>query len=43
MPMLKQRNPAARQQALDTLAELASLGEGLRAAMLRHALKEYGR
>jgi len=42
-PMLKQRNPAARQQALDTLAELSHLGEGLRAAMLRQALKEYGR
>jgi DNA-binding transcriptional MerR regulator len=43
MPMLKQRNPAARQQALDTLSELSNLGEGLRAAMLRQALKEYGR
>jgi DNA-binding transcriptional MerR regulator len=41
MPMLKQRNPAARRQAIDTLSELADLGEGLRAAMLRQALREY--
>src|SRR4051794_41140752 len=43
VPMLKQRNPAARQQALDTLSELSGLGEGLRAAMLRQALKDFGR
>lgn len=41
MPMLKQRNPAARRQAVDTLGELADLGAGLRAAMLRQALREY--
>jgi DNA-binding transcriptional MerR regulator len=41
MPMLKQRNPEARRQAIDTLDELARLGQGLRAAMLRQALREY--
>ncbi|MBW3555376.1 MAG: MerR family transcriptional regulator [Actinobacteria bacterium] len=41
MPMLKQRNPRARRQALDTLSELSKLGQGLRAAMLRLALKEH--
>ncbi len=41
MPMLKQRNPTARQRALDTLTELATLGDGLRTAMLRNALRGY--
>ena len=41
MPQLKQRHPAARQQAIDTLGELAELGEGLRAAMLHQALRDY--
>jgi DNA-binding transcriptional MerR regulator len=41
MPMLKQRNPRARRQASETLSELARLGQGLRAAMLRQALREY--
>jgi DNA-binding transcriptional MerR regulator len=41
MPMMKQRNPQARVQAVDTLGELARLGQGLRAAMLRVALKDY--
>lgn len=41
MPQLKQRHPAARQQAIETLGELAELGEGLRAAMLHHALRDY--
>jgi DNA-binding transcriptional MerR regulator len=41
MPMLKQRNPAARRQAFEALTELADLGEGLRAAMLRQALRGY--
>ncbi|CAN5206801.1 hypothetical protein BH18ACT4_BH18ACT4_07420 [soil metagenome] len=41
MPMLKQRNPASRQRALDALSELAGLGDGLRAAMLRQALRSY--
>ena len=41
MPMMKQRNPASRRRAVETLAELAQLGEGMRAAMLRHALRSY--
>ena len=41
MPMLKQRNPKARRQAIDTLVELGKLGQGLRAAMLRMALKDH--
>ncbi|MFN2608465.1 MAG: MerR family transcriptional regulator [Acidimicrobiales bacterium] len=41
MPMLKQRNPQARRQAADTLGELARLGQGLRQAMLRQALRQY--
>jgi DNA-binding transcriptional MerR regulator len=38
MPMLKQRNPEARRQAVKTVAELMKLGAGLRAAMLQRAL-----
>jgi DNA-binding transcriptional MerR regulator len=41
MPLLKQRNPAARQQAADTLGELAGMGEQLHAALLRHALRDH--
>lgn len=41
MPMIKQRNPQARRQALETLSELARLGQQMRAAMLRQALSEY--
>ena len=41
MPLLKQRNPRARRQAVDTLVELGKLGQGLRAAMLRTALKDH--
>jgi DNA-binding transcriptional MerR regulator len=41
MPLMKQRNPSARRQALDTLSELARLGQGLRGAMLRQALRDY--
>lgn len=39
MPLLKQRNPAARRQAIETLQELGRLGQGLRGAMLRQALR----
>ena len=42
MPLLKQRNPTARQQAADNLGELASLGEQLRSALLRVALRDLG-
>ncbi|MBV8985602.1 MAG: MerR family transcriptional regulator [Acidimicrobiia bacterium] len=41
MPMLKQRNPEARRQATETLAELARLGQQLRSTMLRNALRDY--
>jgi DNA-binding transcriptional MerR regulator len=38
-PLLKQRNPRSRQQAMDTIAELTRLGHDLRAALVRHALQ----
>jgi len=41
LPLVKQRNPDARRQAVDNLAELRSLGDDLRAAMLRQALRSY--
>jgi DNA-binding transcriptional MerR regulator len=41
LPLVKQRNPAARRQAVDALSELAELGESLRGAMLRNALRSY--
>jgi hypothetical protein len=37
-PLLKQRNPRSRQQAMETIGELTRLGQDLRAALLRHAL-----
>lgn len=39
-PLLRQRNPEARQEARDVVSELARLGGGLRAAMLRLALRD---
>lgn len=41
MPMLKQRNPGARQEAIELLSELSELGDQLRASMLRQALRDY--
>jgi DNA-binding transcriptional MerR regulator len=41
LPMLKQRNPQARKAAADALSDLTRLGQGLRAAMLRQALRKY--
>src|SRR3954452_23142851 len=41
LPLVKQRNPDARRQAVTNLSELTALGESLRAAMLRQALKSY--
>jgi DNA-binding transcriptional MerR regulator len=41
LPLMKQRNPDARRQAVSNLGELTELGESLRAAMLRQALKTY--
>jgi DNA-binding transcriptional MerR regulator len=40
MPMLKQRNPVARRRAVETLTELARLGQGLRGSLLRSALRD---
>jgi hypothetical protein len=41
MPLLKQRNPTARQQAAENLGEMARLGEQLRTALLRAALRDH--
>lgn len=38
-PLLKQRNPQARRQAVETLGDLAEMGQRMRAAMVRQALK----
>lgn len=40
MPLLKQRNPEARARAVDTVTELADVGEALHAALLRKALSD---
>jgi DNA-binding transcriptional MerR regulator len=40
MPLFKQRNPRARQQAMGTLEELSRLGADLRDALLRAALRD---
>lgn len=40
LPLLKQRNPEARQRALDTVAELTRLGQSLRGVLLRRALRD---
>ena len=37
LPMIKQRNPAARRQALDTLAELARSATSCGPPLLRQA------
>jgi len=41
LPMLRQRNPQARQHAVGTVVELAELGGELRELLVRHALSEY--
>jgi hypothetical protein len=38
-PLLRQRNPEARQRAIDAAAELTRLGQGLRAALVRTELR----
>jgi DNA-binding transcriptional MerR regulator len=40
-PFMKQRNPTARHQAVATLEELTRLGESMRAAFVRAALRDY--
>ena len=41
VPLLRQRNPNARQHAVGTLTELAELGGELRSLLVRAALGEY--
>ena len=41
LPLVKQRNPQARAQALASLSELTQLGSGMRDAMMRQALRNY--
>ncbi len=41
MPLLKQRNPRAREQAIETVETLLKLGDSMRATMLRAALRDY--
>ncbi len=38
-PLLRQRNPEARQRAVDTAAELARLGQSMRASLVRSELR----
>jgi DNA-binding transcriptional MerR regulator len=40
LPLLKQRNPASRQRAHDTVTELTRLGQELRGVLLRHNLRQ---
>ncbi len=40
-PLLRQRNPEARQRAVETAAELSRLGQTLRAGLLRRALRHH--
>ncbi len=39
LPLLKQRNPRSRARAADTVRELSTLGEHLRAVLLRRAVR----
>jgi len=41
MPLLKQRNPEARRQAVELVEELADLGHDLRGALLRANLRQH--
>jgi DNA-binding transcriptional MerR regulator len=40
LPLLRQRNPQARQQAAETLSDLARLGADLRSALLDQAIRD---
>lgn len=40
-PLLKQRNPESRSQAVESLAELSQLGQHLRTALLRRAVRGF--
>lgn len=39
-PMVRQRDPAARREAFELVGELCSLGDQLRASLLRHSLRD---
>jgi hypothetical protein len=39
-PMVRQRDPAARRQAFELVGELCSLGDQLRASLLRRSLRD---
>jgi hypothetical protein len=41
LPLLRQRNPEARQQAQDTLDEMCSIGQALREALITQALRAH--
>lgn len=41
MPLLKQRNPQARRQAVELVEELSTLGHDLRSALLRAKLRHH--
>jgi hypothetical protein len=41
LPLMRQRNPKARQEAGETLGELAELGSALRAALVADALRPH--
>ena len=41
MPLLRQRNPQSRQQALDSLGELADLGSQLRSSLVQSLLRHH--
>ena len=41
LPMVKQRNPVARRQSIETLGDLVRLGEAMRGSLLRQALRRY--
>lgn len=43
LPRVRQRDPETRRVALERMAEMADLGQGLRAALLRRALSGYTR
>ena len=40
LPMLRQRNPQARRQAVETLGELSAAGAAMRAALVERAIRD---
>jgi hypothetical protein len=41
IPLLRQRNPEARQKAIEAAEQLASLGQSMRATLLHQALRRH--